>query len=50
MTQNKNQHIVDLDGNKLYGYAVSKFLPTGGLKSIDSKELDSNKYSSKRLL
>ena len=34
--------------NNLYGYAVSKFLPTNGLKWIDSKEFDLNKYTSNR--
>ena len=42
MTQNKNQNT-----NKLYGYAVSKFLPTSGFKWIDPKEYDLNRYTSK---
>ena len=29
--------------NNLYGYAISKFLPTSGL--IDPKEFDLNKYT-----
>ena len=29
----------------LYGYAMSKFLPTGRFKWIDPKELDTNKYT-----
>ena len=40
MTQNKNQNIIYLDTNNLYGYAMSKFLPTSGFKWIDPKELD----------
>ena len=32
--------------NNLYGYTMIKFLPTSGLKLIDSKNFDSNKYSS----
>ena len=34
------------DENNLYGYAMSKFVPTNGFKWIDPKELDMNKYSS----
>ena len=33
----------------LYGYAVSKFLPTTGFKWIDPKNFDSSKYSSSNL-
>ena len=36
MIQNKNQNI--LYTNNLYGYAMSKFLPTGGFKRIDPEE------------
>ena len=47
ITQNKNQKIsIHLDANNLYGYAMSKFLPTSGLKWIDPKEFDLNKYTS----
>ena len=35
-----------LDASNLYGYAVSKFLPTSGFKCIDPKEVDLNKYTS----
>ena len=38
------KHIIHLDANNLYVYAMSKFLPTGGFKRIDLKELDLNKY------
>ena len=31
--------------NNLYGYAISKFLPTRGFKWIDSKEFELNKYT-----
>ena len=29
----------------LHGYAMSKFLPTGGLKWVDPKEFKLNKYN-----
>ena len=38
--------IIYLDINNLYGYAMSKFLPTSGFKWIDPKEFDLNKYAS----
>ena len=34
-----------LDANNLYGYAMSKFLPTSRLKWIDPKEFDLNKHT-----
>ena len=37
-------HIVYLDVNNLYGYAMSKFFPTSGFECIDPKEFDLNKY------
>ena len=40
------KHIIYVDTNNLYGYAMSKFLPTRGFKWIDQKEFDLNKYSS----
>ena len=46
MTQNKNQNIIYWEANSLYGYAVSKFLPTSGFKWIDSKQFDLNKCTS----
>ena len=42
----ESKHIIYLDANNLYGYAMSKFLPTSGFKWIDPKEFDLNKYSS----
>ena len=42
----KSKYIINLDANNLYGYAVSKFLPTSGFKCIAPKEFDSNKYTS----
>ena len=30
----------------LYGYVMSKFLPTNGFKWIEPKEIDLNKYTS----
>ena len=47
----ESKHIIYLDANNLYGFAMSKFLPTSGFKWTDPKELDLNKYisnSSKR--
>ena len=41
----ESKHIY-LDTNDLYGYAMSKFLPTNGFKWIDPKEFDLNKYTS----
>ena len=37
-------HIIYLDANNLYGYPMSKFLPTSELKRIDPKESDLNNY------
>ena len=41
----ESKHIIYLDGNNLYGYAMSKFLLTIGFKWIDSKEFDLHKYT-----
>ena len=35
--------------NNLYGYAMSKLLPTSGFKCTDPKEFDLNKYTSNSL-
>ena len=42
----ESKHIIYLDANNLYGYAMSKFLPTSGFKWIDPKAFDLNKYTS----
>ena len=42
----KWKRITYLDANNLYGYAVSKFLPTSRFKWIDPDEFDLNKYIS----
>ena len=42
----ESKHIIYLDANNLYGYTMSKFLPTIGFKWIDPKEFDLNKYTS----
>ena len=42
----ESKHIIYFDTNNLYGYAMSKFLPTSRLKWIDPKECDLNKYTS----
>ena len=44
-TQQESKHIIDLDTNNLYGYAMSKCLPTGGFKLIYPKEFDMNNYT-----
>ena len=41
----ESKHITYLDTNNLYGYSMSKFLPTSGFKWIDPKEFDLNKYT-----
>ena len=50
MTQNdpkqESNTIIYLNANNLYGYAMSKFLPTSRFKWIDPKEFDLNKYTS----
>ena len=40
----KSKHVIYLDANNLYGYAMSKFLPTSEFKWIDPKKF--NKYTS----
>ena len=42
----ESEHIIYLDANNLYGYAVSKFLPKSGFKWIDPKEFHLNKHTS----
>ena len=42
----ESKHITYLDANNLYGYAMSKFIPTSGFEWIDAKESDLNKYTS----
>ena len=37
------KHIIYLDANNFYGYAMFRFLPTSGFKWIDPEEFDSNK-------
>ena len=38
------KRIIYLDTNNLHGYAMSKFLPTSGIKRVDSKGFDLKKY------
>ena len=42
----ESKHVIYLDANNLYGYAMSKFLPTSRFKWADPKEFDMNKYTS----
>ena len=37
-----SKHIIYLDANNLYDYAMSKFLPTSGFKWIDPKKFNLN--------
>ena len=39
----ESKHIIHLDANNFYGFAMSKFLPSCGFKWIDPKEFDLNK-------
>ena len=41
----QSKYIVYLDASNLFSYAISKILPTSGLKWIDPKEFDMNKYT-----
>ena len=42
----ESKHVIYLDWNNLYDYAMSKFLLTNGFEWIDPKEFDLNKYTS----
>ena len=44
-SKQESKHIIHLDTNNLYGYAMSKFLPASRFKWIDPKEFDLNKYA-----
>ena len=44
----ESKHVIYLDANNLYGYTMSKFLPTGGFKQIDAKQFDLNKYTNNK--
>ena len=46
-SKQEKEHVIYLDANNLYGYAMSRFLPTSGFKWIDPKEPDLNKCNSK---
>ena len=41
----ESKHIIYLEKNNLYGYAMSEFLPISGFKSIDPKEFGMKKYT-----
>ena len=45
----ESKHSIYLDANDLYGYAMSKFLPTSGFRWIEPKQFDLNKYASNSL-
>ena len=40
MIQNKNQSIIYLDANNLYGFGMSTILPTDRFKLTDSEEFE----------
>ena len=42
----ESKHIIWFDPNNLYDYAMSKFFQTNGIKWIDLKGFDLNKYTS----
>ena len=42
----QSKHIIYIDENNLYGYAMSKFHSTSGFKWVDPKEFDLNNYIS----
>ena len=42
----ESKHIIYLETNNLYGFAMSKFLSTSGFKWIDPKEFELNEYTS----
>ena len=42
----ESKHVLYLDANNLYDYAISEFLATSGFKWIDPKESYLNKYTS----
>ena len=42
----ESEDIMNLDGNNLYGFAMSNFFPTSGFKWIDLKEFDFNEHIS----
>ena len=46
VSNQESNHVIYLDVNNLYGYVMSKFLPTSGFKRRDPEDLDWNKYSS----
>ena len=39
----KSKFIIYLDANKLYGWSVTRYLPTGKFKFIDTENLDVSK-------
>ena len=45
----ESKHVIYLDGNNLYGFAMSPFLAKGGFKWIDPEGFNLNKYTSDSL-
>ena len=45
-SKQESKHIIYLDKNNLYGYAMPKFLPISRFQWIDPKEFDLNKFTS----
>ena len=42
----ESKHIIYLDANNIYGYAMCRFFPSNVFRWIDPKEFDLNKYTS----
>ena len=48
-SKQESKHIIWLDINTLYGFAISNFLATGGFRWTDPKTFHSSEYSKNNL-